>query len=695
MSIKNIIYVIFLIVTVSINILFATKRETNFDKTKLVKPVIGNENISGDRQVSEALKQLSKPLIIQVLNDRGEPIANQSVKFSVIAEPTENYYSLKRAQLSDTIVKTDKSGYAKVYLTLGGSAGEYRVIAKTNGLTEIFYITALSQRWYLSVIFGLLGGLCFFLFGMYYGSKGLRRLAGGGLREIVFNLTKNRILGVFVGMLITIIFQSSTATSVLLISFVNTGLIALMQALAVILGADIGTTFTAQILAFKLYDYALFIIIVGFILMHSYRKIKDVGQAIFGFGLVFFAIKIVFEASLPLKYFPSFTQTIRSFGNYPILGVILSMIFTFLVHSSAATIGIAVGLSFSGLIELRSAIPIILGANLGTSFSPLIASFKTGIEARRVALGHTIFKFITVIVLIPLIDTLSNFISTSSALLPRQIANAHTFINVFATLIFLPFLKIYEKFLKKIIPESKKDKLIIQPLYLDDTILDAPSMALAQAQREVLHMGDIVLDMFVKSISVFVNNDKELRKIVAQEDDQVDKLEKDITAYLTKLSTSELLPELSKRNIALFYIIDDLEHIGDICSKSLMTYAKKKIDYNLMFSEQGLNEIRDFHQEIVNNFKKALAALSTWDKNLAQEVADCREIGNIRLQILHNAHLERLKSGLKESIDTSTIHLDYIADLERINFHCAKIGFAILQSLNDEKIKIKFSNINK
>jgi len=671
--------------------LSAISNKINPKDIKVVKPIVGKEDLSGDGQVQEILQLLKKPLVVQAQNQRGIPLANQVVKFSILSEPKENIFSRRQAKLSSQLVKTDNAGYAKVNLTLGGTPGEYRIRTELGDSEYVFSITALQQRWYLLVIFGLAGGLCFFLFGLYYGSKGLRRLAGGGLREIVFNLTKHRIFGVSIGMLVTMIFQSSTATSVLLISFASTGLIGLSQALAVILGSDIGTTFTAQILAFKLYDYALFIIIAGFALMNTYKKVKDAGQAIFGFGLVFFAIKMVFEASAPLKYFPGFTDTIVSFGNYPILGIIISMIFTFLVHSSAATIGIAVGLAFSGLIGLKAAIPIILGANLGTSFSPLLASLKAGLEARRVAIGHTIFKLIIVLALLPFVNQLTSLISHTSGFLPRQIANAHTFINIFACIIFLPFLKPYERFLRKIMPDRLADKYKVAPLYIDQTVLDTPAMALAQAHREVLHMGDIVLDMYNKSLPVFLNNDKEGRKAVALLDDQVDNLEKNITVYLTQVSSSELPSELSKRNVSLLYITDDLEHIGDVISKSLMIYTKKKIDNGLLFSEQGLQEISEFHQEVYDSLRKALAALSSWDESLAQEVANRREFGNVRLQELHNLHLERLKAGFKESIDTSTIHLDFIADLERINFHCAKIGLSILQALSGKNIEFKAS----
>lgn len=688
---KNEKLIFFLIGIFILNYALAAVKPVSLKDIQLVKPIFGNKDLSGDGQVQEVLTKLKKPLGVQVQNQKGIPLANQTVTFAILAEPKENIFTRKQASLSVQTVKTDNRGYAETNLTLGGTPGEYRILAKSGDSEYIFSLTALQQRWYLIVIFGLVGGLCFFLFGLYYGSKGLRRLAGGGLREIVFNLTRHRIFGVGIGMLVTTIFQSSTATSVLLISFASTGLIGLTQALAVILGADIGTTFTAQILAFKLFDYALFIIIAGFVLMNTYKKIKDIGQTIFGFGLVFFAIKMVFDVSAPLKYFPGFTSTVISFGNYPILGIIISMIFTFLVHSSAATIGIAVGLAFSGLIGLKAAIPIILGANLGTSFSPLFASLKASLEARRVAIGHTLFKLLIVIVLLPFINHLTNLISHTTTFLPRQIANAHTLINIFACIIFLPFLKPYECFLKKLMPDRLASKYKTTPLYLDPTILDTPAMALAQAHREVLHMGDLVLEMYQKSLAVFLINDKEGRKVVASSDDQVDILEKNITRYLTQISSSEIPAELSKRNVALLYITNDLEHIGDIVSKALMSYTKKKIDNSLQFSDEGLKEISEFHQEVYNTLRKALAALSAWDKNIAQEVITRREFGNVRLQELHNHHLQRLRAGLKESIDTSTIHLDFINDLERINFHSAKIGLSVLQALSE--IPVEFPTL--
>ncbi|MDW7987555.1 MAG: Na/Pi symporter, partial [candidate division WOR-3 bacterium] len=655
----------------------------------LVKPVLGSEDLSGDNQVGEVSRRLKKPLIIQVVDEQGKPIAGKLIRFSVLSEPKENFYTQKLAQLSQTEVISDNNGYAETYLTFGGAPGEYCIRAVLDNKAEkIFSLTALPKRWYLIVILGFLGGLCFFLFGLYYGSKGLRRLAGPSLREIVFNLTRHRILGALVGILVTLIFQSSTATSVLLISFVSTGLIGLMQALAVILGADIGTTFTAQLLAFKLYDYALFIIIIGFLLMNSFKKIRDFGQALFGFGLVFFAIKLVFEASQPLKYFPAFIDMIISFENYPILGVIFAMIFTFLVHSSAATIGIAVGLAFSGLLSLKAAIPIILGANLGTSFSPLFASLKTSLEARRVALGHTIFKFIIVLALLPFVEPLAKIFSHTASSVPRQIANAHTLINLIACIVFLPLLNPFEKLLRNILPEYLQERYKAQPLYLDPTVLDTPAMALAQAHREVLRIGDIVLEMFKKSLEVFLNNDKEGRKKLISEDDQVDNLVKNVTHYLTKLPTPDLPVELLRKNVALLYIIDDLEHIGDIISKSLMVYTKKKIDYGLVFSDEGLRDIQEFHKEVEDTLKKAIASLGSWDEKLALDVSARREFGNIRLQELHNRHLARLVAGLKESIDTSTIHLDFISDLERINYHGAKIGLSVIQALKGEEITI-------
>jgi phosphate:Na+ symporter len=638
-----------------------------------------NCDVSGDSAVGEAGKALAKKLVVEVLDAQGAPERGVPVRFRILSEPRENVLANEPARLADTILPTNPQGIAATSFRFGRAAGEYRVAVSAGESELVYSLTARPRNWLASLIFGLLGGLSFFLFGLYYGSKGLRRLAGNKLRELLFNLTRHRVLGVLAGIAVTVIFQSSSATTALLVSFATTGLLGLGQALGVILGADIGTTLTVQLLAFRIFDYALTLTVIGFILMYTWRRLKDVGQAVFGFGLVFFSLKIVADATAPLKLDPNFPRVLESLGNAPVWGTIIAVLFTFLVRSSAATVGIAVGLAVSGLLTLKASIPIILGANVGTALSAWIASWRGNAEAKRIALGHVLFKLIIVIPLLFLIGPLVGLIEHTAGSTARQVANAHTLINVFAMLIFLPFLTGFERLVRRLVPE-RKEEAGAQPRYLDRTLLDAPAVALGQATREVLRMGDMALEMLKTSLPVFLKNDKEARHALIAQDDRVDALEQAVSSYLTDLTREELPAALSQKAVALFYIVNELEHIGDIVSKSLMSYTKKKIDENLSFSQEGLQEISGFHAEAVETLRMALAALSTWDRNLAAETVRRKELGNQRLAELHNRHLDRLRQGLKESIDTSTIHLDFLSDLERMNFHATSIAVAVVNA---------------
>ncbi|MEO0073371.1 MAG: Na/Pi cotransporter family protein [candidate division WOR-3 bacterium] len=643
------------------------------------RPLLGfaveaGETTAGDRQAREAGMELAKPLVVQVM--RGdEPVESVPVRFEVVLEPKANRFGGRPARLSDTLVYTNSRGFARTRLVLGTAAGEYQVRASALNQEIVFAATGLPRRWYLVTAVEMVGGLCLFLFGLYYGSKGLRRLAGEKIRELLFGLTRRRTLGAIVGIGVTVIFQSSSATITLLVSMASAGLLNLTQSLGVILGADIGTTITVQILAFRFFDYALIVAVIGFVLMNSARRLRDIGQAVFGFGLVFYSLKVVLTAAEPLRYMPPVQAAVADMARVPLLAFLAAVLFTALFRSSAATIGVVVGLSFAGLVDLRTAVPFILGANVGTTFNAVLASWRGTTEAKRIALGHVLFKVLIVVLLLPFLPWLVRLFAFSARTVPRQIANAHTLINVMAAVLFLPLLVPFQRLLERLVPEQRNGRAGLRFLQAD--ALAAPELAVAQTTREVQRMGDIVLDMFTQALPVFLSGDKEGRRRIIAADDEVDRLEESITAFLAKVPQEGIGPELSKRTVALFYVTDELEHIGDIISKNLMNYARRKINENLAFSDEGLADISGFHQEVKRRLEMANAALATWDRELSERLMQERQWGVDRKRELHNRHLDRLSAGLKETIDTSTIHLDIIADLERINFHCSQIGEAI------------------
>lgn len=637
---------------------------------------LGDEDISGNTQVAEAGNELPRPITVQVLR-AGKPVAGQPVRFSLLSEPEANQlYPGGSARIADTLVLTDRLGFARTRVQLGTGAGDYRIRAMANGEEVVFSLRGLPRRWYLVTMVEIIGGLALFLFGLYYGSKGLRRLAGNRLREALFTLTRNRLLGLLVGIVVTVVFQSSTAVTSLLISLASSGLITLAQSLGVLLGADIGTTITVQLLSFKIFEYALIVVFFGFLLMNTLPGGRDLGQAIFGFGLVFYSLKVVLRAAEPLPFVPAIQQSVATASANPLLALLFALFLTALIRSSAATIGILVGLSFVGLVELKAAVPFIIGANIGSAFNAIIASWRTPTEARRIGAAHVVFKLIVGVICLPFLNPLTRLFSATGASVARQMANAHSLLNLGAALLFLPFLTPYHKLISRLVSDQKEKYPGAR--YLHPEALEAPELALAQVNRELLSMAELVLAMFNRSIVVFLQGNKnDCRELVAQ-DDRVDRLEEALTGYLARISQEMLSPEMSKKNLALCYITDELEHIADIVSKNLVNYTRKKINENLSFSEPGLEEIKQFHHEVGQNFNLVLACLTTWDKKLAQQLAQKRSWGVQRKRELHNRHLTRLSQGLKESLDTSAIHLDLIADLERANFHLSQIGAAIL-----------------
>jgi phosphate:Na+ symporter len=399
---------------------------------------------------------------------------------------------------------------------------------------------------------------------------------------------------------------------------------------------------------------------------------------VFGFGLVFYSLKVVLDAAGPLAEVRQVTEFVTAIARMPWLALVAAVVFTALLRSSAATIGIVVGLSFAGLVRLEAAIPFVLGANIGTTFNAVMASWRGPVEARRVAVGHVLFKVIIVALALPFLPLLSRLFAATAADVPRQIANAHTLINVMAALLFLPLLRPLERLLAVLVPDRAGARS--GPRYLDPGALEAPELAVAQVTREVLRMGDKVLRMYRAAMPTFVAGDKQGRRRIVAEDDEVDRLEEGITAYLARVPQDGASREVSRRVMALFYITDELEHIADVVSKGLMSYTRKKVNENLAFSEQGLAEMGTFHAEVARRIEAALAAVATWDKGLAAGLVSDRQWGVDRKRELHDRHLDRLNKGLKETRDTSTIHLDLIADLERVNFHCSQIGEAVVRS---------------
>ena len=440
------------------------------DSTKitLTKTILDAANNSNNEVLYATVKNdISKLLRVRVLYDSVKPVEKFPVYFEVILFPPKS----KELKIYAPVAYTDINGYAETKVKLRSVEGDYEFSARINIDTErndIVYFKAFARKadWVFFLVTGLVGGLALFLFGMEMMSEGMKKTAGGKLRVILETLTTNRILAVAVGTFITMVIQSSSATTVMLVSFVQAELMTFAQTLGIILGAGIGTTITAQLIAFKLTDYSLLVIGFGFLIMFlsKTKKIKHIGEFILGFGLLFFGMYIMSDSMHPLRTYDPFISLLLHLEN-PLFGILVGTIFTALIQSSAAFIGIIIVLGSQGLITLEAAIPLILGTNIGTSITAILASLKTRRSAKRVALAHTLSKVFGVLLFIWWIPyfseivrmvspqaTVSNGFDSLSDVLPRQIANAHTIYNIILTLILLPFTTVGARFIEKILP---------------------------------------------------------------------------------------------------------------------------------------------------------------------------------------------------------------------------------------------------
>jgi phosphate:Na+ symporter len=632
-------------------------------------------DVSGDRQAVTIGKPAGHPLVVQVTDARGRPVAGARVVFAPVGEGT--------AVLDPDTAVSDLKGNAISRIISQRQLETIYVQAQLaadprKALT--FSFNSYQNHWWLISLLGAVGGLVLFLFGIRFCSRGLQKAAGTKLKQMLWSLTDNRWKGLGVGILVTAIVQSSTATTVMLVSLTNAGLISLSQVLGVILGADIGTTITVQLIAFKLSDYCLALVVAGFLAMMlaGKRPWRYYPQIVFGFGLIFYGMKLTADSLLPLKSMPWFLDLFAGMGSLPLLGVLIGVMFTLLVRSSAVTIGIMLTLAFQDLIALPAAMPIIIGANIGTCGAALMAAWGGNQESVKVAWGHTIFKVLAGIAALIFIAPFITLVQRFGGDAARQIANAHTIFNVLASLLFLPWLKPFGKFLNRIIPMVSPEQKTFAPKYLDDRALETPSLAIGQVSQELLRMADLVRDMLVRSCEVLEKNDIGLRNQLVADDDKVDLLEEAITPFVVKITQEDLSGDQSSRGVELLYIVNDIENIGDVISKNIMGHAAKKIEQHLAFSEEGLGEIKSLYRETLATLDLAVGALASGDPELARKAHNRKDQVLALEKELYKKHLGRLQAGFKESRETSTMHLDLLSDFERINFHASQIGAALL-----------------
>jgi phosphate:Na+ symporter len=532
-------------------------------------------------------------------------------------------------------------------------------------------------------LLALFGGLALLLYGMQLIGDGLQRAAGGHLRRLLTSMTRNRLAAVGSGAVVTALIQSSSATTLMLIGFVSTGVISFPQSLGVILGADIGTTFTVQLLAFRVQELSLLLVGGGFALTFFARRgaSRSAGVAILGLGFIFLGMKVMSDGLAPLAGDELVRQVVVALSANPFFGLLTGAAFSAGMGSSAATIALALSLAHQGILDLGGALPVVLGANIGTCAAALAASLRSTADARRVAAAHIAFKVLGVALIFPFIRPLTPLVAATATGTGRQIANAHTLFNVAISAFFLPFAPWAARAISGLVPDDLRGDNPFKARYLDERYLDQPALAIGQATREALRMGDVAQAMLRDAMTVLRSDNQELLEDVERRDDQLDYLEREIKLFLSRLGRETMSSDLAQKEIGLISFIGNLENIGDIIDKNLMELARKKLYQGRRFSETGEAELIEFHALVSKNLERAIAGFAANDRSLAQEVLDQRPVVRQRERELRDSHLMRLRRGLAESLETSEIHLDVLTNLKRISSHVTALVFPILEEM--------------
>ena len=558
--------------------------------------------------------------------------------------------------------------------------------------------TAVS--WFI-LLMGLLGGLALFLYGMQKMSNGFKKSAGQGLRNILSRITKNRFIGLAVGTIVTLVIQSSSATTVMLVGFVQARLLSFAQTLSVILGANIGTTFTAQIIAFKLTDYALLMVVLGFALTAFAKKdqIKYLGESILGFGILFLGMKFMSDAMSPLREYPAFINLLKNLHN-PLYGVLVGAIFTALIQSSSAFIGIIIVLAQQGLITLEAGIPMLLGANIGTCVTAMISTIGASREAKRVAIAHVIFNTLGALAFLFWIPAFADIVRAVSpvaeltgvaklaAETPRQIANAHTIFNVSIGLAFLPFTKLFARLILKVFPARESErKAVPTTWHLDQNALKTPSVALDLSMAEIGRMAKILRRMLegikFRLVGGAQDENERLRKLgeveaIDMRERKIDYLEKQVTDYLILIGQESLTERQSRENQMLISIAHSMESIGDILHRDMNPLVEKLERKKIRFSAEGRQEILKYCNKIIKQLGWLEEMFSDQKMSKGEKIiAKAPEYEDLDAA-LRATHLQRLYDEQKASRASHEIHLEIMDYLKQVNGYVTGVARSML-----------------
>jgi phosphate:Na+ symporter len=536
------------------------------------------------------------------------------------------------------------------------------------------------------VLLDLLGGVALLLWGLHMVRSGIMRAFGPDLRLALAKALRNRFNAFAAGLGLTALLQSSTATALIASSFATEGLVGLMPALAIMLGANVGTTLIVQALSFNVSAVAPVLFILGLVAFRTgpRTRIKDVGRVLIGLGLMLLALHILLDTLAPAEDAPGVRVIMQSITGDPVLCIIIAALITWAVHSSVASVLLIMSLSFSHFVTPYASLALVLGANLGSAINPLFEGARRDNPASyRLPVGNLLNRIVGILLVAPFLQPIAHHMQAWQPDEARLAAEFHVAFNMANAIIFIGLLDGMARLLTWLFPDKAAQDDPAKPRYLDDGALETPSLALADAARETLRMGDTVEMMLRKAMAAIMTNDRSLIHEVSKMDNIVDRLDEAIKLYVTKLTRGSLDDREGKRAMEIISFAINLEHIGDVIDKNLSELAVKKTKRRLQFSPEGAVELSAFHSRIADSLRMALSVFMTGDVNEARKLlAEKAALRNAELAATER-HLDRLREGRPETLETTSLHLDVLRDLRRIHSHACSAAYPVLDAAGE------------
>jgi phosphate:Na+ symporter len=536
------------------------------------------------------------------------------------------------------------------------------------------------------VLLDLLGGVALLLWGLHMVRSGIMRAFGPDLRLVLAKALSNRFNAFAAGLGLTALLQSSTATALIASSFATEGLVGLMPALAIMLGANVGTTLIVQALSFNIASLAPVLFILGLVAFRTgpRTRIKDIGRVLIGLGLMLLALHILLDTLAPAEDAPGVRIIMRSITGDPVLCIIIAALITWAVHSSVASVLLIMSLAFSHFVTPYAALALVLGANLGSAINPLFEGARRDNPASyRLPLGNLFNRMVGILLVAPFLHPIADHLQAWQPDEAKLTAEFHIVFNVANAVIFIGLLDAMARLLTRLLPDKVVQDDPTKPRYLDDGALETPSLALADAARETLRMGDTVEMMLRKAMAAIMANDRSLIHEVSKMDNIVDKLDEAIKLYVTKLTRGSLDDREGKRAMEIISFAINLEHIGDVIDKNLSELAVKKTKRRLQFSPEGAEELTAFYNRIADSLRMSLSVFMTGDVSEARKLlAEKAALRNAELAATER-HLDRLREGRPETLETTSLHLDVLRDLRRIHSHACSAAYPVLDAAGE------------